>query len=231
MAKTRKRSRRYKPRDKGLETSIELVHCSVRTATFIRDARDGTAKRRKPGGAPSAGFSRYPERPSCARSWPPGFYVYELLDPRTGLPFYVGKGQRDRAWQHEANFRAGRPCGNTRKNDVIAEILLSGQSVQVRIVKVFQSEVDALDLEYLMVEENPTLTNMRQGGDGRSPLSIERRREAYLKARADLLGQIFEADRKKFHALRGSEHYREKINEWVDSLKDKAFEAAKLTVR
>jgi hypothetical protein len=38
--------------------------------------------------------------------FPPGvaeqlnWYVYRLIDPRNGETFYVGKGQRDRIFQH-----------------------------------------------------------------------------------------------------------------------------------
>lgn len=158
-------------------------------------------------------------------SGPNGFYVYQLVDPRTSLPFYVGKGQRDRAWQHEKQFRAGKLTSNPRKCAVIAEIVALGLSVEVKIVRRFESEVDALDLEYLMVEENPTLTNIQVGGAGLSPAALERRarrrRELYLAKRAGLLEQQVENKRKKLLAVRGAARYTEEINGWVDSLKDK----------
>lgn len=51
--------------------------------------------------------------PVSSRRPPPGFYVYRLLDPRTGLVFYVGKGQRFRAWHHQRAAAAGRVHANT----------------------------------------------------------------------------------------------------------------------
>lgn len=49
--------------------------------------------------------------PSRSASWPgpnaTEFYVYELRDPRNGLPFYVGKGKGDRINAHEREARKG----------------------------------------------------------------------------------------------------------------------------
>lgn len=54
---------------------------------------------------------------------PSGFYVYELIDPRTDWVFYVGKGQGRRAWQHEQAVRRGDLSKNARKSAVISEII------------------------------------------------------------------------------------------------------------
>lgn len=47
------------------------------------------------------------------------YYVYKLLDPRTNLPFYVGKGKDDRAFTHLKNN--SKTC-NPRKDKIINEI-------------------------------------------------------------------------------------------------------------
>lgn len=152
-----------------------------------------------------------------------GFYVYCLVDPRTSLPFYVGKGQRDRAWQHEKQFRSGKLTSNPRKCAKIAEIVAAGFGVEVKVVRRFKSEVDALDLEYVMVEESPTLTNIQVGGCGLSPAALERRarrrKEIYLKKRAALIERRYEKHRQELHTARGAEHHREEIDAWVDAVK------------
>jgi hypothetical protein len=47
------------------------------------------------------------------------YYVYKLVDPRTNLPFYVGKGKDDRAFTHLKNN--SKTC-NPRKDKIINEI-------------------------------------------------------------------------------------------------------------
>lgn len=171
--------------------------------------------------------------PYCASSPPIGFYVYRLVDPRNGLPFYVGKGQNSRAWQHEKCFRAGKPSGSERKNAKIADIISAGLSVDVEIVGVFDDEVDALDLEFLLVEESPTLTNVMVGGAGTgrldSPLRAERRRRVYAEKRARLLRERdrrleaaaksrFTERCKSLYSARGADLHQAEIDAWLETL-------------
>jgi hypothetical protein len=107
---------------------------------------------------------------------PDGFYVYRLCDPRTNAPFYVGKGQGRRAWQHEAEFRRGAKGSNSKKVAVIADIVSAGLNVLIEIVASYEREADALDHEYRLVDADGTLTNIAQGGIG-TAMSPARRRE------------------------------------------------------
>jgi hypothetical protein len=91
------------------------------------------------------------------------FYVYELIDPRDGLAFYVGKGQRDRLLAHESDARKG-VC--SEKCDRIREIWAAGQEVDRLIVAYFRGEQAAYDFEAERVDEYglDALTNIIPGG-------------------------------------------------------------------
>lgn len=92
-------------------------------------------------------------------------YVYELVDPRDGLAFYVGKGRRRRAWQHIADAKAGRVL-NRAKTDRILNILSAGLEVEVRIVSHHQTDMAAGDAEKARIEAIglECLTNIMPGG-------------------------------------------------------------------
>jgi hypothetical protein len=92
--------------------------------------------------------------------------VYLLTDPRTGVPFYCGKGQRDRAWQHARAVGRGDLSGNARKVAKIQEILTRGDEVEIQIVAEYEIEDDALEHEFEIVDSLPELTNAMPGGGG-----------------------------------------------------------------
>ena len=54
------------------------------------------------------------------------FYVYELIDPATLKPFYVGKGTGKRAEYHTAQNKKGRFTENIHKDRKIRKILETG---------------------------------------------------------------------------------------------------------
>jgi hypothetical protein len=93
------------------------------------------------------------------------FYVYELIDPRCGGVFYVGKGKGSRISAHEAEARKGK---QSRKCDVIREIWSEGLVVSKRIVQRFDSDIDAYKFEAQHIASigRQSLANMRDGGIG-----------------------------------------------------------------
>lgn len=107
------------------------------------------------------------------------FYVYTLADPRDGTVFYVGKGSKRRAWQHEADVRKGRRDSNHRKCDRIEGIITAGLCSNVAIVAHYEVEQDAFDHEEELITILPGLTNMRVGGGGwaLTPVEAARRHE------------------------------------------------------
>lgn len=93
------------------------------------------------------------------------FYVYELIDPRNGSVFYVGKGQGDRINQHEYEAKNGRVSD---KYDTIRAIIQNGLYVVKRKVAQFEDEVSAYAFEALHMEsfKKGDLTNKAAGGFG-----------------------------------------------------------------
>jgi hypothetical protein len=107
------------------------------------------------------------------------WYVYTLADPRDGAVFYVGKGQKQRAWDHVLSVRKGIFGCNRAKEDRIREILALDLTPQVEIAHRFEFEQDALDTEADMIAALPGLTNiMAGGGKAMTPAEAARRMEA-----------------------------------------------------
>jgi hypothetical protein len=98
------------------------------------------------------------------------YYVYQLVDPRTGNPFYVGKGKGNRIAAHEAEAKKG---SNHPKCVHIREIEESGLAVERKIVKEFASEDAAYKFEAKLIKSigRANLTNCADGG--RNPLNYQ----------------------------------------------------------
>lgn len=91
------------------------------------------------------------------------FYVYELIDPRSGEAFYVGKGKGTRISMHVRNARAGR-IDNAEKHKRIVEIHDAGFEVIESIVLAGLSEETALRIERERIAANrQQLTNISGG--------------------------------------------------------------------
>jgi hypothetical protein len=91
------------------------------------------------------------------------YYVYQLIDPRTSKPFYIGKGKKDRINAHEKEARKGEIHP---KCDVIREIEKDGLSVIKEEVKRFASEDAAYNFEKKLIKKIglSNLTNLTHGG-------------------------------------------------------------------
>lgn len=129
-----------------------------------------------------------PDRP------PAGFYVYLLVDPRDDKPFYVGKGQNWRAWQHERDVRAGKVGANAKKVRRIQEIVDAGLSVTIAIAGVYDLESKALDREFKLIDASPNLVNAVPGGQGQGLSAKESARR--MHARHLRMQRIRERERK-----------------------------------
>lgn len=99
------------------------------------------------------------------------YYVYVLRKP-DGTPFYVGKGQNLRMFDHEkAALR--RYNVNPHKERIIRKILARNEEVGYDVVAVFKNEKSAFEREIALIAElgrhnlgTGSLTNLTSGGDG-----------------------------------------------------------------
>lgn len=93
---------------------------------------------------------------------PKGPYCYALAD-QFGIVFYIGKGIRDRMYQHEKEAHRG---GGGEKCQRIREILKSGGDVQYSVLGVYESHSEAFNAEREFIAAHKGLTNVRPGGGG-----------------------------------------------------------------
>jgi hypothetical protein len=94
-------------------------------------------------------------------------YVYRLIDPRTGLTFYVGRGQGNRVFQHAAGQPklAGVENHDALKFKTIWAIKNAGFQVQHVIHRHGLGADAAKEVEAALIDAYPGLTNIQAGED------------------------------------------------------------------
>ena len=80
------------------------------------------------------------------------YYVYELIDPRVNLPFYVGKGKGNRVYFHLSEQSRAK-SDNFKKFDKIKKIRKEGYEPEVKIVEYFENENDAYYYEEELIKK------------------------------------------------------------------------------
>ena len=98
-------------------------------------------------------------------------YVYHLIDPRNNLPFYVGRGIKNRMYDHENEVKKERiPHRNKHLYYKIKQILNSGYTITYKKIHENINLERALALEIKEIEKqkkiNPKLCNIGLGGEG-----------------------------------------------------------------
>lgn len=92
-------------------------------------------------------------------------YVYALIDPRSGLPFYIGKGNGNRVFEHVVDALTGN--GTTEKAPMIREIRQAGREVRHIIVCHGMDDEAAYQVESALIEMcrmvGISLTNLVSG--------------------------------------------------------------------
>jgi hypothetical protein len=98
-------------------------------------------------------------------------YVYLLIDPRDGLPFYAGKGRGQRYLQHVARAPA---LADSLKLSRIADIHRDDLQVQYAFVARKLTQDAALRLERLVLRHfEGTLTNVSMGQMSEAELGLQ----------------------------------------------------------
>lgn len=94
------------------------------------------------------------------------YYVYGYFDPKSNLPFYIGKGTKNRAYDHLSETLDNTI--NKRKYYKIKSIRESGLEPKIKILKTFDNEAEAYDYEKSLIklygrkdyDKNGILTNI-----------------------------------------------------------------------
>jgi len=133
------------------------------------------------------------------------FYVYHLIDPRTGTPFYVGKGQGNRLFQHIHDVINGRiPNGNNYLFNKIRKILSLGLKIECKKIIEHISEQQSFLIEKAEIQKHGMrgkgiLCNLSLGGEGNGGYKhtleqIEKHRQSLKKRFSD---PVFLAEHRK----------------------------------
>lgn len=124
------------------------------------------------------------------------YYVYELVDPRTGKAFYVGKGKNARLDVHGWEARSGVVSG---KCDTIRSIEADGLKILKRKARLFSDEQEAYDFEAELICEYglENLTNIIPGG------GTARNGPTTFKDRIDIAGIAEGINRTKNGGIKG----------------------------
>jgi hypothetical protein len=113
------------------------------------------------------------------------FYVYVLIDPRTDIVFYVGKGCRNRADQHVGEWRRGEVI-NAEKFQRIGDIVRCGFRVQANCVVDGLEEAEAFDIERMIIKTvgRDLLTNVSSGSQTEAAKALAAAKDNLARTRA-----------------------------------------------
>ncbi len=145
------------------------------------------------------------------------FYVYHYCDPKSGTPFWVGKGQGKRAYVHlTACNRPKHCCYDTFFYKKLRKMFSNGVEPNIEIIQRFSKEEKALKFETSEIKRigrrnlglGP-LTNLTDGGEGSSGYVTSDKTKQ--KLREALLGRVISKETRQkigdFH--RGKKYSKE----------------------
>ena len=136
------------------------------------------------------------------------FYTYELIDSRTNLVFYIGKGSNNRMYVHyNAIINNNKITNNKLENKIRSIYKNNGYIIYNKIEAL--NEQDAFDTEIELIKfyrnQNLDLCNLTDGGEGISGHTFKHSKET--KEKISL-------------RLKGKEKTEEHINELKKAKKD-----------
>lgn len=122
------------------------------------------------------------------------YYVYALIDPRTTLPFYIGKGKEGTNRHKRHMYETEQNTENKHKFFKIQHFKKRGYDIPVKVLSKGLTETEAYDLETKLIEyygrinidENGILTNICLIAQPPSMKGKRRKREGvekYIKSR------------------------------------------------
>lgn len=143
------------------------------------------------------------------------FYVYELIDPRTGQVFYVGKGEKNRVFDHVKCVTKGNTLFSSDQDDdvnlkikQIKEILCAGLQVIYIIVRWGLDDETALEVEAALIDVIPGLTNIQNGHNSdrgiTDVMSLKTNLSATVYSEPDFDYMIVKTTQKHIDACNGS---------------------------
>lgn len=105
------------------------------------------------------------------------YYVYGLIDPRSKQIFYIGKGTKNRVFEHEKES-LGSPDSEKLKLKTIADIKNTGLEVEKIIINSNLIEEEAFAAEASLINafnyvSNAALTNIVAGHHSAEALSVD----------------------------------------------------------
>ena len=111
------------------------------------------------------------------------YYVYGLIDPRSKQIFYIGKGTKNRVFEHEKES-LGSPDSEKLKLKTIADIKNAGFEVEKIIINSNLTEEEAFAAEASLINafnyvSDAGLTNIVAGHHSAEALSVDEYERRY----------------------------------------------------